>query len=97
MRGVRFESAFSRICGIASFSLAGVFENVMPRSSKNDRNWLITEVRRAIRQSVQQEPAGHLQLSCSHLAGGRTAKGMMVATRTIRARALKPLLWLPLI
>jgi hypothetical protein len=30
MRGVRFASSFSRISGIASFSLAGVFAKVMP-------------------------------------------------------------------
>jgi hypothetical protein len=51
MRGVRFASAFSRISGIASFSLAGVFAKVMPRSSRKARNWLITDVRRAMSRS----------------------------------------------
>src|ERR1700730_8785402 len=34
MRGVRFASAFSRISGIACFSLKGVLANTMPRSSR---------------------------------------------------------------
>jgi ABC-type amino acid transport substrate-binding protein len=51
MRGVRFASAFSRISGIASFSLAGVFAKVMSRSRRKARSWLITDVRRAISRS----------------------------------------------
>ena len=41
MRGVRFWSAFSSIEGIWLRSFAGPFANVMPRSSKKPRNWLI--------------------------------------------------------
>ena len=51
MRGVKFASVFSRMSGIATLSLNGVFAKVMPRSSRKARSWLITDVRRAMRRS----------------------------------------------
>ena len=48
---VRFASAFSRISGIACFSLNGVLANTRPRSSRKARSWLITDVRRATSRS----------------------------------------------
>ena len=44
-------SAFSRTSGIAIRTLAGVFANTIPRSSRKARNWLITAVRRAFSRS----------------------------------------------
>jgi len=34
MRGVRFESVFSRISGMASFSFAGLLAKVIPREAE---------------------------------------------------------------
>jgi hypothetical protein len=51
IRGVSSASAFSRISGMATRSLAGLFAKVMPRSSRKARSWLITAVRQAIIRS----------------------------------------------